>query len=302
MASVLARLMGIFSVSTTKMCREDIFETPQVFRLSLLMDVPSATLLRFRSGWPGGRYYYRPLRCEKRDGSPRHIYAPSPPLKALQRALLSYLNSLTVHPAALGFRRGFSIADNARAHQGQAVVVTADIEDFFDSTPAQRVRDFFRAEGWDTTAVSILTRLCTFHSVLPQGAPTSPVLSNLVNTHLDADLTRVILQSGGRYSRYGDDLTFSWSTRAVPSGFEATARAILLSYGYHLNAQKGWRIWRVYAGDVAYITGIRLGLDGRLHPSSEIQQNMRELRHQRNDPVAAARLQGYQGFIKMLRS
>ncbi len=158
-----------------------------------MLDVPSAELLNFRSSrGRDARYHYRPLRQPKRDGSYRDIFAPSPDLKALQRALLhNYLDGLPVHPAALGFRGGFSVADNARAHLGQRVVITADLEDIFESTLAHRVRAYFRAQGWDELATSVLTGLCTFKGALPQGAPTNPALSNWVNVALEDDIRAI---------------------------------------------------------------------------------------------------------------
>lgn len=273
-------------------------------RLSRMLGVPPAELPQFRGARRDPRYHYRPLTCEKRDGSRRQLYAPSPPLKAMHRALLRrYLNLIPVHPAATGFRRGGSVADNARRHLGQAVVVTADIADFFDTTRAGRVRAFFAAQGWDDVATSVLTGLCTFRGALPQGAPTSPALSNLVNVALDEALTALVRRSGGTYTRYGDDLTFSWARDDVPASLKAKVDRALLDHGYRRNRAKGWRVYRVQRGDEPCVTGIRLGRDGRLHPPPEIARTMRRLRRRlrwRNDPDAAARLRGYEGYVEML--
>jgi retron-type reverse transcriptase len=251
--------------------------------------------------WPSW-FRYRPIQRRKRGGAIRRIRAPSPKLKALQRAMLrGYLERLPVHPAAMGFRKGLSAVDNARRHAGQRIVITADIEDFFDHTTVGRIEALFRTYSWDTTTAAILTRLCTFHGALPQGAPTSPVLSNLVNVQLDAALSRRVLRSGGIYTRYGDDLTFSWKRPEPLSHFEREVRRLLLDQGYRLNRRKGWRVYDVQRGDKPKVTGILLGWDGRLHPSPEIQRTMRRLRRQiRDDPKAAARLRGYQGFVDSL--
>ncbi|MCP4540335.1 MAG: RNA-directed DNA polymerase [Chloroflexi bacterium] len=281
----------------------DDMVSDDVWRLGGLLEVSPTALLGFGAPRrPEGRYHYRPFRRAKRDGSQRRIYAPSPDLKALQRSLLrGYLDQLPVHPAATGFRRGMSVADNARQHLGQAVVVTADITDFFDNTRARRVENFFQAQSWDGTAASILTGLCIFRGALPQGAPTSPALSNLVNVPLDETLATFIRRSGGTYTRYGDDITFSWAVGDVPSGVEAKVRSELMAYDYWLNPAKGWRVWRARRGDTPCITGIMLGRDGRLHPNSRIKREMARLRRQRKDPVAAAQLCGYEGFVQSLR-
>jgi RNA-directed DNA polymerase len=87
----------------------------------------------------------------------------------------------------------------------------------------------------------VLTGLCTFRSAVPQGAPTSPALSNLVNVPLDETLSALARRSGGLYTRYGDDLTFSWTVNDAPSDLEANVRAELLILGYRLNPVKGPR-------------------------------------------------------------
>lgn len=277
-------------------------------RLGWMLDVSPVELLNFRSSrGRDARYHYRSLQRAKRDGSRRDIVAPSPDLKALQRALLHhYLDSLPVHAAAMGFRRGFSVADHARTHLGQRVVITADLEDFFASTPAHRVRAYWRAQDWDALTTSVLTGLCTFKGALPQGAPTSPVLSNLVNVPLDRALAELVRRSGGLYTRYGDDLTFSWAVSRIPSNFENTVRAVLLTYDYRLNATKGWHVYRAYRGETPCVTGILLGRDGRLHPHAQVKKTMARLRRQaRRDPrdfSTLAKLSGYEGFLHMLES
>jgi hypothetical protein len=119
------------------------------------------------------------------------------------------LARLRAHPAATGFERGKSIVTNARAHQGRAVVLRFDLVDFFPSTSGQRLRKYFRRVGWNRPATEILLRLCTFEGGLPQGAPTSPRLSNLVNYRLDARLAGMAARLGGVYTRYADDITIS---------------------------------------------------------------------------------------------
>ncbi len=271
--------------------------------LAYRLGVEPADLMALRARpWPRW-FHYRPLRRRKRDGSARRLYAPTAQLKALQRALLhNYLTTFPVHPAATGFRQGASTVTNARRHLGQQVVVTADLEGFFDATSRARVATFFRSVQQDADTPAILTRLCTFRGTLPQGAPTSPILSNLVNTELDAELSRLVLESGGRYTRYCDDLTFSWSHDGPPAHFQSGVRRALLDRGYRLNSHKGWRVHRLRRGEIPRVTGILLGRDGRLHPPPEVKEQMRRLRRQiHDDPLAAARLRGYQGFVDSLR-
>src|SRR5205085_8948548 len=86
------------------------------------------------------------------------------------------------------------------------------LKDFFPSTAAGRVHRYFRTIGWNRPAARLLTRLCTHHDGLPQGAPTSPRLSNLLNYRLDCRLTAMARKLGAGYSRYADDITLSFPT------------------------------------------------------------------------------------------
>ncbi len=212
---------------------------------------------------------YREFTIPKRSGGTRTILEPQPELKAIQRRILHrLLRRLTSHPGATGFERGHSIVTHADYHRGQAVVVHMDIERFFDSTPAQRIDAFFRRIGWQPDAARVLTRLCTWENRLPQGAPTSPRLSNLVNYRLDARLAALAeracvafqdartlerassLQFGRdvqvRYSRYADDLTFSFDQdhrQAIQAVIWMT-RQIVADEGYRLHQKKKLRIMR----------------------------------------------------------
>ena len=174
-----------------------------VAELCRRLDVDEATLR-------GTPVEYRAFEVPKRTGGTRTIHAPAAPLKALQRRVLRRLLArLSAHAAATAYERGQSIATHAARHVGRAVVVKLDLHDFFGSTPARRVDDYFRTIGWDADAAGLLARLCTHGGALPQGAPTSPRLSNLVNVRLDARLAALAGRFGATYSRYADDLTFS---------------------------------------------------------------------------------------------
>ncbi|MBC8874582.1 MAG: RNA-directed DNA polymerase [Planctomycetes bacterium] len=172
--------------------------------LARWLDMDARELRRFQPE-------YRRFTIPKRSGGTRRILAPDDELKKLQRRILRRLLArLRAHPAAHGFERGRSIVTNARAHQGQEVVARFDLVDFFPSTSIQRVKTYFRRIGWNRRCAKILTRLCTHEGGLPQGAPTSPRLSNLVNYRIDARLAGMADALGGVYTRYADDITISF--------------------------------------------------------------------------------------------
>ena len=190
---------------------------------------------------------YQAFEVPKRSGGTRTIHAPDPALKAIQRQIYRrVLKRLPVHAAVTGFRPGYSIASNAACHVGQAVVVRMDIRDFFGSTTARRVERYFRHVGWNRAA-ALLTRLCIHEGALPQGAPTSPVLANAVNFQMDARLAGLARKHGAIYTRYADDLTFSFAEDKrddVGQTIYFTKEIVQDCGGYKLHQKKKLRIRR----------------------------------------------------------
>src|SRR5260370_22231507 len=143
-------------------------------------------------------------------------------------------NKLTAETAAQGFRKGCSTVSNAKPHCRQAVVVNMDLENFFPSIVFARVRSVFRRLGYSPCVATILALLCTecprrqvtydgkayWVAVgprgLPQGACTSPALSNQVARRLDKRLGGLAKKLNLGYTRYADDLTFSGSADSEP--------------------------------------------------------------------------------------
>lgn len=191
---------------------------------------------------------YQVFRIPKRGGGERTLHAPEKALKRLQRSLLrTVLAKPSPHPSATGFRPGMSIVEHGRRHAGKAVVVKLDLADFFPSVKAGRVDAFFKARGWDAGARVWLLRWTTWEDSLPQGAPTSPALSNLVNLRLDHRLDALARHFGGTYSRYADDLTFSFDKADVPlDALVHTARDILTEEGYRIQERKRIRVLRAH--------------------------------------------------------
>src|SRR5262245_22800337 len=221
---------------------------------------------------------YRLFTLPKRSGGTRQILAPDDRLKEVQRRILRrLLRRLRCHPAAAGFERGWSIVTNALPHAGKPVVVRLDLKNFFPSTRAHRVRKYFRKIGWNREAAWLLARLCTHQGGLPQGAPTSPRLSNLVNCRLDARLAGLAAYSGPRhyrnprtgeriratenrigvtYTRYADDLTFSFDADDAKAIHDLIwrVRRIVAQEGYELHLRKKFQIRRRHQRQV--VTGL----------------------------------------------
>jgi RNA-directed DNA polymerase len=154
--------------------------------------------------------FYRVFNISKKQGGIREIAEPLPSLKEIQRWILDNI-LYTCKPSkfAKGFIPHISIRDNARFHRNQALVLSLDIKDFFPSIRIGRVYNFFRRLGYQSSVLYLLTHLCTLNRCLPQGAPTSPALSNLIVLRMDRRLSGFALKEKIRYTRYADDITFS---------------------------------------------------------------------------------------------
>lgn len=155
--------------------------------------------------------HYQEFWMRKRSRGYRMISAPDKDLQAIQSTIYSrILSSVTiVHPAAVGFRCGRSVVDNAAPHLGKRYVLKMDIHDFFGSIRSPRVRQTFKKIGYPENVSKVLGALCCLHRHLPQGAPTSPALSNIVGYEMDRKLAALAAEYGVTYTRYADDLTFS---------------------------------------------------------------------------------------------
>ncbi len=172
--------------------------------------------------------HYRRFLMPKKSGGHRLISAPMPRLKKLQHLILEkILHEVPVHEAAHGFAPARSIVTNASQHVGKEVVVNMDMQNFFPTVTYRRVKGVFRKLGYPENVATVLSLICTEPEVdeiemdgerywlhkserhLPQGAPTSPALTNILCYRLDKRMVGAAKSLGFDYSRYADDVTFS---------------------------------------------------------------------------------------------
>jgi RNA-directed DNA polymerase len=243
-------------------------------------------------------FHYRHFTLPKKDGGRRSIHEPDIALKRIQREIVSRLFSAEIcHPAATAFQHEKSIADHVWAHAGAEVLVTADVRDFFPNTRAGRVEEWWR-ERIDGRSAQLLTLLTTYQDSIPQGAPTSPGLSNFLNRGLDDRLARRATAARAQYTRYCDDMVFSWHLgQGPPSDFAQGVRGTLGEFGYTLHPTKGWRVH--HRRDEPEITGVILTRSGRVRLRDDMRRVMASLA-QSPDPQDANRLAGYLAFEAMV--
>lgn len=195
---------------------------------TLGVTIPRLRWLAYHREVETGTHYHR-WRVPKRSGGQRLISAPKPELKRVQHWVAENITEhLPVHGAAHGFLTGRSTVTNAAVHAGAEVVVKLDLSDFYPTITAPRVKGLLRKAGYGEQVATILALLVTESPretveiegktyyvatgarSLPQGAPTSPSITNGICLRLDARLSALTTSFGYRYTRYADDLTFSW--------------------------------------------------------------------------------------------
>lgn len=168
----------------------------------------------------------------------RHIVAPSRKLKERQRWILkNILSCVEIKDCVHGFVKGKSIVTNAKCHVAKKEILCLDISDFFPSTKLSKVIDVFKKLGYIDAVAEYLATLCTYNGELPQGAPTSPALSNIIFTTIDEQLMLFAKENDLTYTRYADDLTFSTNSNNIEE-FIDEIECIINEFGYTLNKNK----------------------------------------------------------------
>ncbi|MBT3200065.1 MAG: RNA-directed DNA polymerase [Phycisphaerales bacterium] len=248
---------------------------------------------------------YDKFTIPKRSGGQRQIMAPCPKLKEMQsRILHRLLGGLRAHRSAMGFERDRSIVTNALPHVGAAVIVRMDIRDFFPSTDAARVHAYFRGIGWDTEVVDLLVKLTTLDGGLPQGAPTSPRLSNLLNYLMDARLDGLARSQGGVYTRYADDMTFSFPTDKGnhKTAIVSATKDIVGEYGYRLHLRRKLSIRRSHQQQL--VTGLVVNEKPAL--PRKLRRKLRAIRHrletQGQATLTEQQLAGWDALTQMIET
>jgi RNA-directed DNA polymerase len=184
------------------------------------------------------RKHYRSFPLRKKDGSKRDIDTPRTYLKVIQWWILdNILNHVEIAENVFGFVAGRSAVQNAEYHLGARHVLNVDIRQFFPSITIDQVRAIFRSLGYEDDVSDMLSELCCLDGHVPQGAPTSPAIANLVLRELDTELSALAERAGHRYSRYADDLTFS-SQSWIEKEFLNLIEKAVQAAGFELKPEK----------------------------------------------------------------
>jgi retron-type reverse transcriptase len=233
------------------------FETASDLAQDMGIDESKLAWLTYHRGAATIDHYHR-FTIPKRSGGLRVISSPKSQLRQAQSWLLeTVLSKLAVHEAAMAFRPGRSILDNAKLHTGQAIVIRIDLKDFFPSITFKRVKGLFESFGYNSGVASIMALIATeaprlevslneekrYVSLgerqLPQGACTSPAITNLLCRNLDKRLSGLAKKFGFKYTRYADDCVFSHTDPDAPLGrFLGMVRKVFQDEGFVVNEDK----------------------------------------------------------------
>jgi len=271
--------------------------------------------------------HYVRFKIPKKTGGERTISAPMPRLKAAQHWILhSILEKVKLHEAAHGFCPQHSIVSNARPHLGAEVLVNIDLKDFFPSISYKRIKGLFKSLGYSEAIATIFALICTEPTVeevsldgktyfvatsnrhLPQGAPTSPALTNILCRRLDQRLTKAASDLGFIYTRYADDLTFSAKGDACRNICNILNKAhdIVKHEGLTVNTEKT-RVLR--KGRQQEVTGVIV--NKKLNVSKKTLKKFRATLYQiekdgpankrwGHTPDVIAAIQGFANFVYMV--
>lgn len=197
--------------------------------------------------------FYFSFEIPKKNGGTRAIKAPFGELKSIQKKLASELERYqqdlweqkgTKPNIAHGFVRHKSILTNAKVHRNKKYVLNVDLQDFFDSFHFGRVRGYFEKNknfALPVEVATVLAQLTCFEGCLPQGAPTSPIVTNLLCQILDSRILKIAKTYKVDYTRYADDLTFSTNDKTFlerKEEFLCTIQKEIDHAGFAINQKK----------------------------------------------------------------
>lgn len=210
-------------------------------KMSTHPDLRSVSILLEKLGTTRAKYFgfvrhhggipYTVFEIPGKRGKVRKISVPDPYIKALQTKLASLLSEIYRSPAANhGFVVNKSIVTNARMHRRQRLVLNLDLADFFPTITTARIAALLTSARYEVPrdVAKFISILTTNEGSLPQGAPTSPILSNMIASRLDSKLSRLAKESKCIYTRYADDITFSTSMKSFPDAIVEQSAPVII--------------------------------------------------------------------------
>ncbi|MFW8495082.1 retron Ec67 family RNA-directed DNA polymerase/endonuclease [Enterococcus faecalis] len=230
----------------------DIQSRDDFFKL-LNISKQHMTYLLYNKDKKGTENSYYTFEIEKKNGGVRVIHSPNDELKFVQKRLASVLwnkqkeiwNKKGIHPnISHAYEKNKSIITNAKIHRNKKFILNVDLEDFFSSFHFGRVKGFFEKDNnfkVPSEVALIIAQLTCYKGILPQGAPSSPIITNLICKIMDFRILKIARKYRLDYSRYADDLTFSTNRTSFLDDKEAFMKILekeINRAGFKLNENK----------------------------------------------------------------
>ena len=217
-------------------------DIPPIFDLEHLARLMGVTTFNLAGLIADPDRHYRKFELPKRRGGTRVIDVPSPALLNAQKWIkANILDGIEVHESAHGFVGKKSVVSNAKVHLGAKCLLKVDIKEFFPSITIRRGISLFMRFGFPPNVAYYLSSLCFKSDRLPQGAATSPSISNVIAKRLDARLFGAAIKHGLKYTRYADDMVFSGNE--MDTEFLSVVNGIVNAEGFILNSEKTQFVW-----------------------------------------------------------
>jgi retron-type reverse transcriptase len=213
-----------------------VVEISDLDQFALRIGIPKQVLTKFAYSADS---HYKTFRVRKKSGNGyRTINAPSRKMKGIQRWISAFiLRRIDLPVNATAFQKGSSIVKNASPHKKKDFIMGIDLSDFFPSIGLNRIYGLFRSLGYNNDVSFVLTKLVSYRGCLPQGAPSSPDIANIVCRNLDARLRGLATIKEWSYTRYCDDITISGSG-GIGNHTLLLIRSIIESEGFAINKRK----------------------------------------------------------------
>lgn len=232
---------------------------------------------------------YNTLEIPKKNGDTRTIRVPNKNLKKVQKKLYNKLstyydeiktqNNFT-SKISHGFEKNRSIVTNAEVHKNKRYVVNLDLLDFFPSINFGRVRSYFIKNNYfeiNDDIATILAQLTCYKGTLPQGAPTSPLIANMICNIMDIRILKIAKKYRLDYTRYADDLTFSTNNKYFLNDYDKfleDIKNIIHRSGFELNSKKTRLL---FSNSRQEVTG--LVVNKKISVPKEYYKNTRAMAH-----------------------
>jgi RNA-directed DNA polymerase len=304
-----------------------VFTTPEELATAIGISIGDLKFLSYHRKVATTSHYIR-FSLPKKSGGKRTISAPMPRLKAVQHWILeNILKKIPVHTVANGFVTERSILTNAANHIAKDVVVNIDLKDFFPTIHYKRVKGLFTKLGYSEKIATIFSLICTEpdreeavldgkkyfistgHRKLPQGAPTSPAITNIICYKLDCRFKGMADKLQFSYSRYADDLSFSANGNEQVKNVQKLlwrTKRIITDEGFIIHPDK---VKVMHKGSRQEVTGIIVnkqpGIDRKmLHRFraviQQISKNGLENKKWKGGNIAAEMI-GYANFVAQVK-